>query len=158
MDIYYIHSTVSSLFLGPDQNSMALCGTIISKNIVSVIDRIKPGKFIEVHENFYKDRKELYKKFKDDKRGWIYVIVNKLNGKCYVGSSKSLQSRLRNYFNLAHLAAQKNRPLSHAIIKYGLVNFAFIIVEEVDMTVNNLEDRETYWIKHILYFPQPVTC
>jgi len=86
------------------------------------------------------------------------VIVNKLNGKCYVGSSKSLQSRLRNYFNLAHLAAQKNRPLSHAIIKYGLVNFAFIIVEEVDMTVNNLEDRETYWIKHILYFPQPVTC
>jgi len=77
------------------------------------------------------------------------VIVNKLNGKCYVGSSKSLQSRLRNYFNLAHLAAQKNRPLSHAIIKYGLVNFAFIIVEEVDMTENNLEDRETYWIKHI---------
>ena len=99
---------------------MALCYTIINKNILSVIDRIKPGKFIEVHENFYKDRKELYKKLKGDNRGWIYVVVNKLNGKCYVGSSKSLQSRLRNYFNIAHLAAQKNRPISHAIIKYGL--------------------------------------
>lgn len=77
------------------------------------------------------------------------MIVNKVNGKCYVGSSRSIKTRLGNYFNLAHLAAQINRPISSAIIKYGLVNFAFIIIEEVDMNVNKLEDRETFWIKHI---------
>lgn len=81
------------------------------------------------------------------------MIVNKLNGKCYVGSSRSLKTRLSNYFNLAHLAAQISRPISYAIIKYGVVNFAFIIIEEVDMNVNNLEDRETFWIKLLVRRP-----
>lgn len=65
----FINSIVSSLFLGTDLNSTALCFSMFNKNVLSVIDRIKPGKYIEVYENFYKDRKELYKKFKGDKRG-----------------------------------------------------------------------------------------
>lgn len=52
--------------------------------------------------------------------------------------------RLFNYFNLALLEAQKRRPISSAILKYGLVNFAFIIIEEVDLEVDNLEERETF--------------
>jgi len=77
------------------------------------------------------------------------MIVNKLNGKCYVGSSRSIKVRLYNYFNLALLAAQKGRPISSAILKYGLLNFAFIILEEVDLDLHNLEERETFWIKLI---------
>lgn len=56
------------------------------------------------------------------------MIVNKLNGKCYVGSSRSIKVRLYNYFNLALLEEQKGRPISSVILKYGLLNFAFIIL------------------------------
>jgi len=31
----------------------------------------------------------------------------------------------------------------------GLANFAFIVIEEVDTNLYNIEERETYWIKHI---------
>lgn len=49
-----------------------------------------------------------------------------------------------NYFNLAHIVAQKGRPISSAILKYGLVNFALVILEEVDLELHNLEERETF--------------
>jgi group I intron endonuclease len=77
------------------------------------------------------------------------MIVNKLNGKCYVGSSRSIKVRLSNYFNLASLAAQEGRPISSAILKYGLLNFPFIVLEQVDLDLHNLEERETFSIKLI---------
>lgn len=121
---------------------------ITNKKILLIIERLKPVDCLEVFDNFYNDRRKLYKKYNGDKKGRIYVIVNKFNGKLYVGSTKYLDcsNRLKNYFNLAHIVAQKNRPIHNAILKYGLVNFAFIIVEEVDMNIHNVEDRETYWI------------
>jgi hypothetical protein len=39
---------------------------IVNKNIISAIDRIKPGKVFKVYENFYNDRKQLYKEYKGD--------------------------------------------------------------------------------------------
>jgi len=117
---------------------------IQNKNILNALDRLKPNKALKIYTNFYTDRKELYKEFKGDRKGYIYTIVNKLNGKCYVGSTKSIKVRLYNYFNLALLEAQKGRPISSAILKYGLVNFAFIIIEEVNLDTCNLEDRETF--------------
>ena len=122
---------------------------ILNKNILSVLDRIKPGKVYKIYDNFYNNRKELYKQYKGDTRSFIYVIVNKLNGKCYVESTRSIKNRITNYFNLAQLAAQKSRPISSAIFKYGLVNFAFIVIEVVDIDLNHIEARETFWIKHI---------
>src|SRR6187397_2184650 len=134
---------VSGLSLFDD--SFDICMTtvaIVNKNIISAIDRIKPGKVLKVYENFYNDRKQLYKEYKGDTKSFIYVIVNKLNGKCYVGSTRSIKNRITNYFNLAHIAAQKGRPISSAILKYGLVNFAFIVIEEVDTDLHNIEIRE----------------
>lgn len=122
---------------------------IKNKNILNALDKLKPNKALKIYTNFYNDRKELYKEFKGDRKGYIYMIVNKLNGKCYVGSTRSVKVRLFNYFNLALLEAQKRRPISSAILKYGLVNFAFIIIEEVNLEVDNLEERETFWIKLI---------
>jgi len=120
-----------------------------NQNILNSLDKLKPNKALKIYLNFYNDRKKLYKEFKGDRKGYVYMIVNKLNGKCYVGSTKSIKVRLSNYFNLAHLDAQKGRPISSALLKYGLVNFAFIIIEEVDLDVHNLEERETFWIKQI---------
>lgn len=118
-----------------------------NKHILSVLDKIKPSICLKIYENFYADRKTLYKDFKGDTNSYIYLIVNKLNGKIYVGSSRSLKIRVSNYFNLSHLASQKGRPISSAMLKYGLVNFAFLIIEQVDTSLYNLEVRESHWIK-----------
>lgn len=92
-----------------------------NKNILGVIDRLGDNKPLKVYDN--NDRKKLYKEFKGDKKGYIYVIVNKLNGKCYVGSTRSIVVRLYNYFNLNLLKAQKGRPISSA--KVWLSEFFF---------------------------------
>ena len=120
-----------------------------NKSIQSVLNKIKPSNVLKIYENFYADRKILYKDFKGDTNSYVYVIVNKLNGKIYVGSSRSLKVRVSNYFNLSHIAAQKSRPISSAILKYGLINFAFILVEKVDTSLQHIEVCETFWIKRL---------
>lgn len=115
-----------------------------NKSIQSVLNKIKPSNVLKIYENFYADRKILYKDFKGDTNSYVYVIVNKLNGKIYVGSSRSLKVRVSNYFNLSHIAAQKSRPISSAILKYGLINFAFILVEKVDTSLQHIEVCETF--------------
>jgi hypothetical protein len=82
---------------------MSILPVFINKNIQYVLDRIKPINVFKVYENFYSDRKILYKDFKCDYNSYIYIIVNKLNGKIYVGSTRSMKNRVSNYFNLAHL-------------------------------------------------------
>jgi hypothetical protein len=119
-----------------------------NRHIESVLDRVKPSKVLKVYENFYLDRKLVYKEFKGDFNSYVYLIVNKLNGKIYVGSSRNLKNRVNSYLNPVHLSTYK-RPVSNAIIKYGLINFAFIVLEQVDISQVHIEVRETYWIKHL---------
>lgn len=96
----------------------------INKNIINALDKLKPNKALKIYKNFYSDRKELYRELKGDKKGYIYMIVNKLNGKCYIGSTKSIKIRLYNYFNLALLDAQKGRPVSISLRKLGRASFS----------------------------------
>ena len=104
-----------------------------NKNILSVLNRIKPGKALNIYENFYNDRKNLSKKYKGDTRSFIYVIVNKLNGKCYVGSSRSIRTRILNYFNLAHMLAQQNSPISTSRI--GIASFSSLAAVQSQMRI-----------------------
>lgn len=67
----------------------------------------------------------------------IYCYTNKINGKKYVGQSINLHLRHKrmNYKN--------NPAFSSAISKYGLENFE----------VEQLNDREVFWIKEFRTFP-----
>ena len=105
---------------------------IINKKIINALYKLKPNKALKIYMNFYNDRKELYKIFKGysyrirygsrsnrstcfARKGYVYMIVNKLNGKCYVVSTNSIKVRFSNYFNLAHLSGQKGKPLYNFI-------------------------------------------
>lgn len=147
--IFKVSGLLSCCSYDLDMLSMFILPVFSNQNIQSVLDRIKPINVLRVYENFYANRKTLYKDFKGDQNSYVYLIVNKLNGKIYVGSSRSMKNRASNYFNLAHLASQKSRPISSAMLKYGLVNFALIVIEQVDNRLHNLEVRETYWIKYL---------
>jgi len=74
----------------------------------------------------------------------VYALICRVTNKNYVGGSVNLANRLLDYMQPAYLAKQANRPILRAIVKYGIVNFAFIVLE----TCNPSETltREQYWL------------
>lgn len=74
----------------------------------------------------------------------IYLIINLVTDKIYVGSAIDFDERWR--IHLLHL----NRGTHHSILlqrawdKYGAHNFLFVIVEEVE--VNKLQEIEQIWL------------
>jgi hypothetical protein len=85
----------------------------------SDIDKIIP---VKVYDSAY-DYKKLILEENKGKSG-IYRFYNKMNGNFYIGSSKNLSNRFRQYFNLSYISQAKNKlSISRALIKYGYNNF-----------------------------------
>lgn len=59
----------------------------------------------------------------------IYKIINKVNGKYYVGSSIDIRVRWKNHIKALNKNIHKNPHLQSAWHKYGSENFVFEIVE-----------------------------
>jgi len=65
-----------------------------------------------------------------DKIG-IYMILNKVNGKRYIGSSKNVRKRKNRHFSELRRDVHKNRKLQNSFNKYGEDKFEFKLLEEV---------------------------
>jgi len=74
----------------------------------------------------------------------VYSLICKVNNKIYVGSSINLSNRLLDYMQPAYLAQRTNRPILRALVKYGLINFYFIVLETCHRT--EVLQREQYWL------------
>lgn len=75
----------------------------------------------------------------------IYKIVNKINGKMYIGKTElALETRMKKHIRCAQ--KKKNRHLYDAMNCYGIENFE-IIAMETCTTSKELCDREKYWIQ-----------
>lgn len=70
----------------------------------------------------------------------IYCIRNKESNKCYIGQALDIRRRV-----YQHLKCDKY-IIHKALIKYGLLNFDFYILE-CGIERQNLNDREVYWIE-----------
>lgn len=84
----------------------------------------------------------------------IYCITNKINGKKYIGQSIDIKSRWKAHkhaaFNSNTKSVSYNYPLYIAMRKYGLDNFEFSILEQLQIEDSNiLNEREIYWISTI---------
>ena len=82
----------------------------------------------------------------------IYVIINNINNKKYIGQSINIERR---FYEHRHRAFNKNlkfynEPLYRAIRKYGIENFSFLVLEECKK--KDLDKREKYWIKYYQTF------
>lgn len=75
----------------------------------------------------------------------IYMILNKVNNKCYVGSSKFIKGRKEQHIRELRKNKHGNSHLQNAWNKYGEDSFIFIKLEDVEET-DNLCEREVYWI------------
>lgn len=97
--------------------------------------------FVKVYVNAFEVRKDIYKE-NQDKSG-IYMLTNKLTNDIYIGQSRNLANRLKNYFNLSYLKDKDNLVISRALIKYGLSNFSITILEYCE--ISDLVIREQYY-------------
>jgi hypothetical protein len=114
------------------------------------INNIKP---VYVYENL--GDKSIQSKVLDDTRNLagVYLILNKFNLSCYVGSASTgkFNSRFRRHlFNF-----QGSKVVKAAVKKYKIDNFAFIILDIFTEIVNKennkqLLDMEDYYIKSLL--------
>jgi len=81
----------------------------------------------------------------------IYAIINKINGKCYVGKSINIERRFthhRHHLNKKDRSVrQTNRHLFDSVKKYGIDSFSFEIVESFD-AINEclISERELFWM------------
>lgn len=80
-----------------------------------------------VYMNPTEDWKQIARVIKN--KSGVYALVNKTNGKIYIGSSNNLYFRLRDYYANWYIANYPNLIISKAIVKYGLINFAVLILE-----------------------------
>lgn len=78
------------------------------------------------------------------RKGYIYVITNKINGKQYVGqTARDVETRF-----LEHCSEKKGySKLHNAIQKYGWQNFYVETLEEIPLS--DLNEREVYWINKL---------
>lgn len=74
----------------------------------------------------------------------IYKI-NFPNGKCYIGLSNQIRTRIREHINKDY-REHPNLPISKAINKYGIVDVE--ILEEIQGDRQLLQEREKYWIQY----------
>lgn len=77
---------------------------------------------------------------------FIYKIVNKTNGKLYIGKTEKTLA-LRWASHVRHYSNKVNRRLYDAMNKYGIDNFKIELVEHV-ADVKILNEREKYWISY----------
>lgn len=92
------------------------------------------------------EEKIKWKKDNKNKSG-IYCLLNLKTKKIYVGKSNNLKKRISTYLSLWQFKNGSNSLILKSIVKYGLDNFALIILEytnESDLV--SLRQREQYWI------------
>lgn len=86
----------------------------------------------------------------------IYSITNKLNGKRYIGKSKNIEKRFWAHKNVLLKYCDNpekykrivNRHLANAVVKYGIDNFLFEVLEQFEeLDENSLADAEIKWME-----------
>ena len=80
----------------------------------------------------------------------IYMYINKINGKKYVGQAKDFIKRYKQHINSSNNKKQKydyDVPFHRAIRKYGIENFDIKILAEDIQTQEKINEYEVFFIK-----------
>lgn len=86
----------------------------------------------------------------DDQKYYIYIIQNKINNKIYVGQTNKPELRWKQ-----HQRDSKNphtnsyyMMIGRALVKYGVDNFEFSVIEEFD-ALQEANKAEEFWIQYL---------
>lgn len=103
--------------------------------------------WIDIHNNNI--RSKIISKLKN--KSGIYIIINKISKNCYIGSA--IKNQFYSRLNRHLLNFYGSKIVKKAVLKDGLNNFIFGILEYYDATIENqkeLFDLETMYIKAIM--------
>lgn len=79
----------------------------------------------------------------------IYKITNILNQKCYIGKSSDIEQRWKYHKLRMNDSKEYDKSLYRAFRKYGLENFSFEVLEELNNNyLEKADEREKYWIHY----------
>ena len=88
--------------------------------------------------------------------GEVYKVVNRENGKIYVGiTNQGVVTRWHKHCSDG-LYGNSNFPIHNAIRKYGRTSFKVEVIEEVIEDYDQLKKREIYWIKFYKSFDRKI--
>lgn len=110
---------------------------------------IIPEKYFNYAKKIYFNIGEEKILWKNDNKGksGIYCLLNLKTKKIYVGKSNNLKKRISTYTSLWQYRNGSKSLIIKSIAKYGLKNFALIILEYTDRSdLIYLREREQYWI------------
>jgi group I intron endonuclease len=82
-----------------------------------------------------------------DKNIGIYIIVNTINGKFYIGSSSDIQQRFYNHKSKLLNNKHINLHFQNSVNKYGFENFKFEIL--ANCPLENLDSLEQWYVDNL---------
>lgn len=77
----------------------------------------------------------------------IYIILNQINGKRYVGSASHYRKRATKHFSGLRNGNHFNVKLQRAVEKYGVEYFAFLPIHPIDTNDISLIELENEYIR-----------
>ncbi|KAI9708686.1 MAG: hypothetical protein M1812_007924 [Candelaria pacifica] len=78
------------------------------------------------------------------KASGVYALVNKINGKSYIGSAVNLYNRILDYQQQAYLVKKSTLVIVQAIQKYGFNSFGIYLLEYTSLS--DLRAAEQSWL------------
>jgi hypothetical protein len=72
----------------------------------------------------------------------IYMFINRVNKKIYIGKATNLKQRLRSYTDVKSLTkAAPSSMIARSILKFGMENFSYTIIEHCEKELLNKRER-----------------
>jgi len=102
--------------------------------------------FLMFFENVLIEKRNIYKELKN--KSGVYLFINNITGKLYVGSSIVLSKRMVSHFYHANFKKDTNIILYRAMRKYKLENLSLAILEVCNSDIIICSDLEKKWIDY----------
>lgn len=118
-------------------------GVYTSKHTYSTVSPLKNDdiNYVKFYENVFDMKKDILNENKG--KSGIYMLTNKIAKKIYIGQSKDLSNRFKNYLNLSYLKSTASLTISRALVKYGYSKFSLTILEYCE--ISELLTREQFY-------------
>jgi group I intron endonuclease len=100
--------------------------------------------FVMFFKNVLISKRDIYKQLKG--KSGVYLFINNLTGKLYVGSSIVLSKRMASHFYHANSSKDTNIILYRAMKKYKIENFSLAILEFCKSDIIVCSDLEKKWM------------